>query len=71
MALAQLVLGSALGARFSGTPVALIGRTLLLAPAPTATMLLIIWPSAALSQPSRGIRCLRSCLPSSRVASPR
>ncbi|HEX2478735.1 MAG TPA: AbrB family transcriptional regulator [Geminicoccaceae bacterium] len=41
MALAQLVLGSAVGARFSGTPVALIGRTLLLAAGATVIMLLV------------------------------
>ena len=41
MALAQLVLGSAVGARFSGTPVALIGRTLLLGAGATVIMLLI------------------------------
>jgi uncharacterized protein len=41
MASAQLVLGSAVGARFSGTPVALIGRTLLLGAGATAIMLLI------------------------------
>ena len=41
MALAQLVLGSAVGARFSGTPVALIGRTLLLGGGATVIMLLI------------------------------
>jgi membrane AbrB-like protein len=41
MALAQLVLGSAVGARFSGTPVALIGRTLVLGAGATVIMLLI------------------------------
>ena len=41
MALAQLVLGSAVGARFSGTPVALVGRTLLLGAGATMIMLLI------------------------------
>jgi membrane AbrB-like protein len=41
MALAQLVLGSAVGARFSGTPVVLIGRTLLLGAGATVIMLLI------------------------------
>ncbi len=41
MALAQLVLGSAVGARFSGTPLALIGRTLLLGAGATVIMLLI------------------------------
>jgi uncharacterized protein len=41
MALAQLVLGSAVGARFSGTPVALIGRTLLLGAGATVIMLLV------------------------------
>jgi hypothetical protein len=41
MAFAQLVLGSAVGARFSGTPVALIGRTLLLGAGATVIMLLI------------------------------
>jgi hypothetical protein len=40
-AFAQLVLGSAVGARFSGTPVALIGRTLLLGAGATVIMLLI------------------------------
>jgi uncharacterized protein len=41
MALAQLVIGSSVGARFSGTPVALIGQTLLLGAGATAIMLLI------------------------------
>ena len=41
MAFAQLVLGSAVGARFSGTPMALIGRTLLLGAGATVIMLLI------------------------------
>jgi hypothetical protein len=41
MALAQLVLGSAVGARFSGTPLALIGRTLVLGAGATVIMLLI------------------------------
>jgi membrane AbrB-like protein len=41
MAVAQLVLGSAVGARFSGTPIALIGRTLLLGAGATVIMLLI------------------------------
>jgi len=41
MAVAQLVLGSAVGARFSGTPLALIGRTLLLGAGATVIMLLI------------------------------
>jgi membrane AbrB-like protein len=41
MALAQLVLGSAVGARFSGTPLALIGRTLLLGAGATVIMLLV------------------------------
>jgi hypothetical protein len=41
MALAQLVLGSAVGARFSGAPLALIGRTLLLGAGATVIMLLI------------------------------
>jgi uncharacterized protein len=41
MAFAQLVLGSAVGARFSGTPMALIGRTLLLGAGATLIMLLI------------------------------
>ena len=41
MAIAQLVLGSAVGARFSGTPMALIGRTLLLGAGATVIMLLI------------------------------
>jgi uncharacterized protein len=41
MALAQLVLGSAVGARFSGTPLALVGRTLLLGAGATVIMLLI------------------------------
>jgi uncharacterized protein len=41
MAFAQLVLGSAVGARFSGTPIALIGRTLLLGAGATVIMLLI------------------------------
>jgi hypothetical protein len=41
MASAQLVLGSAVGARFSGTPVGLIGRTLLLGAGATVIMLLI------------------------------
>jgi membrane AbrB-like protein len=41
MACAQLVLGSAVGARFTGTPLALIGRTLLLGAGATVLMLLI------------------------------
>jgi hypothetical protein len=41
MALAQLVLGSAVGARFSGTPLPLIGRTLVLGAGATVIMLLI------------------------------
>ena len=41
MALAQLVIGSSVGARFSGTPVALIGQTLLLGAGATVIMLLI------------------------------
>ena len=41
MACAQLVLGSAVGARFSGTPLALIGRTLLLGAGAAVIMLLI------------------------------
>jgi hypothetical protein len=41
MAIAQLVLGSAVGARFSGTPLALIARTLLLGAGATVIMLLI------------------------------
>jgi uncharacterized protein len=41
MALAQLVLGSAVGARFSGTPLALIGRTLVLGAGATVIMLLV------------------------------
>ena len=41
MALAQLVIGSSVGARFSGTPVYLIGQTLLLGAGATVIMLLI------------------------------
>jgi uncharacterized protein len=41
MALAQLVIGSSVGARFSGTPVALIGQTLLLGAGAAVIMLLI------------------------------
>jgi membrane AbrB-like protein len=41
MALAQLVIGSSVGARFSGTPVVLIGQTLLLGAGATLIMLLI------------------------------
>jgi uncharacterized protein len=41
MAFAQLVLGSAVGARFSGTPIALVGRTLVLGAGATVIMLLI------------------------------
>jgi membrane AbrB-like protein len=41
MALAQLVIGSSVGTRFSGTPVALIGQTLLLGAGATVIMLLI------------------------------
>jgi membrane AbrB-like protein len=41
MALAQLVIGSSVGARFSGTPVALIGQTPLLGAGATVIMLLI------------------------------
>jgi uncharacterized protein len=41
MALAQLVMGSSVGARFSGTPIALIGQTLLLGGGAAVIMLLI------------------------------
>jgi membrane AbrB-like protein len=41
MALAQLVIGSSVGARFSGTPVWLIGQSLLLGAGATVIMLLI------------------------------
>lgn len=41
MALAQLVLGSSVGARFSGTPLGLIARTLLLGAGATAIMLVL------------------------------
>ena len=41
MALAQLVIGSSVGARFSGTPVYLIGQTLVLGAGATLIMLLI------------------------------
>ena len=41
MAIAQLVIGSSVGARFSGTPVALIGQTLVLGTGATVIMLLI------------------------------
>jgi hypothetical protein len=41
MALAQLVIGSSVGARFSGAPVALIGQTLLLGAGAAVIMLLI------------------------------
>jgi membrane AbrB-like protein len=41
MAIAQLVIGASVGARFSGTPLALIGQTLLLGAGATAIMLLI------------------------------
>jgi membrane AbrB-like protein len=54
MACAQLVLGSAVGARFTGTPLALIGRTLLLGAGATALMLLITLAFGAALQPLTG-----------------
>lgn len=41
MAIAQLVIGSSVGARFSGAPVSLVGRTLVLGAGATLIMLLI------------------------------
>jgi membrane AbrB-like protein len=54
MACAQLVLGSAVGARFTGTPLALIGRTLLLGAGATALMLLITLAFGAALHPLTG-----------------
>ena len=54
MALAQLVLGSAVGARFSGTPLALIGRTLLLGAGATVIMLLITLAFGGVLHPLTG-----------------
>jgi hypothetical protein len=54
MACAQLVLGSAVGARFSGTPLALIGRTLLLGAGATVLMLLITLAFGAALHPLTG-----------------
>ena len=72
MALAQLVLGSAVGARFSGTPLALIGRTLLLGAGATVIMLLVTLAfGGALARAHRPSADLCSCSPSSRAGSPR
>jgi membrane AbrB-like protein len=54
MACAQLVLGSAVGARFTGTPLALIGRTLLLGAGATMLMLLITLAFGAALHPLTG-----------------
>jgi membrane AbrB-like protein len=54
MACAQLVLGSAVGARFTGTPLALIGRTLLLGAGATVLMLLITLAFGAALHPLTG-----------------
>jgi uncharacterized protein len=54
MACAQLVLGSAVGARFTGTPLALIGRTLLLGAGATLLMLLITLAFGAALHPLTG-----------------
>ncbi len=54
MACAQLVLGSAIGARFTGTPLALIGRTLLLGAGATVLMLLITLAFGAALHPLTG-----------------
>jgi uncharacterized protein len=54
MACAQLVLGSAVGARFTGTPLALIGRTLFLGAGATVLMLLITLAFGAALHPLTG-----------------
>lgn len=55
VAIAQLVIGCAIGARFAGVPMAIIGRTLLIGFGATVVMLAVTFGFAALLEPLIGV----------------